>query len=70
MRFTAIEYASNRSIAMIIKHQVRMSTGPLKPALDTVLILLNCFRDRTLGGRTIGVGGSRRNVALALEPLL
>jgi len=70
MRFTAIQYASDGLIAMIVKHQIRMSTGTPAPALDAILILLNCFGNSMLGGCAIGVGGSRGNVALAFESFL
>lgn len=70
MRFTAIQHAPDRLIAVIIKHQVRMSPGTLKPALDAILILLNGFCDRMLGACAISISGRCRNVALAFEPLL
>lgn len=55
---------------MIIKHQVRMSSGTLEPALDAILTLTNSLGDRMLGGCAIGIRGSGGNVVLACEPLL
>ena len=59
MRFSAIQNATDRLVAMVIEHEVRMSTRTLKPPLDTILILSNGLGDRVLGHGTVRVGGSR-----------
>jgi len=59
MRFSAIQYAADLLVAVIIEHQVRMSTRTFMPALDTILVLSNGCGNYALSCGAVSVGGSR-----------
>ena len=46
-----------------------MFAETIEPLRDAAGVLRECGGDRALGGGTVGVGGGRADVALALQPL-
>ena len=64
-----IDGAADRAIAVVVEHQVRMSTRSAQPALDSILRRGDRSAHSTLGGRTVGISRRARNARLALQSL-
>src|ERR1019366_2187860 len=64
-----IDGAANRSLAVVVQHQVGMSTGAAEPALDSVLRFCDRRAHGMLGGRAVGVGRRAGNVGFPFQAL-
>jgi hypothetical protein len=67
LALAAVDGASDRLSAVVIKNQVRMSSRSVEPALDAVPGLGDGFPNGALGGGPIGIGGSPGNVSLFFQ---
>jgi len=67
--FTAIHAAPNRTVAVIVEHQVRMSPRLAEPVLDFALRLRNGRSHSMLRGRAVGVGRRTGNIPFPFQTL-
>jgi hypothetical protein len=67
---TAVHRAPDGLVSLVVQHEIGMSAGAGKPALNPGLLLLNGCAYRVFRYIPVGVGRGGRNVALAPQSFL